>query len=192
MAERIYRRSDNCSITRQEPMKPARIEIKDKIDQLLAVLDKDIKHAERSLIYLNDLRSFVIKRDSVALARLLEKIRAQTDNYVANELKRLSLRRELADAFDCEPQKMNLSKLEANAPEQDKAQISRRKAKLTRLTKKLRQEHIATAMLLAECGRLNRLLVKTIFGTNTNSTVTYDSNGTTARQADTAFVNLQF
>jgi len=173
-------------------MKPARIEMKDKIDQLLAVLDKDIKHVEQSLTCLNDLRSFVIKRDTVALAGLLEKIRAESDNYVANELKRLSLRKELADAFDCEPQQMNLSKLEANAPEQDKAQINRRKAKLTRLTKKLRQEHIATVMLLAECGRLNRLLVKTIFDTNTSSTVTYDSNGTAARQAGTAFVNLQF
>jgi len=167
------------------------MEIKDKINELLGVLDKDIEHVEQSLTHLNDLRSFVIKRDSVALGQLLEKIRAQVDNYVANELKRLSLRKELADAFGCEPEQLNLSRLEANAVEQDKAQISRRKTKLARLTNKLREEHIATAMLLAECGRLNRLLINTIFNTAVNSALTYDSKGSTARQTDKAFVNLQ-
>ena len=48
----------------------------DKVDELLAVLDKDIEHIQRSLSRLNELRRLVIKRDDTALGKLLESIQA--------------------------------------------------------------------------------------------------------------------
>jgi hypothetical protein len=55
-------------------MKTAMIEIEDKVDQLLAVLDKDIQHIQDTLSTLNELRGLVIKRDDASLHKLLESI----------------------------------------------------------------------------------------------------------------------
>ena len=65
----------------------------DKIDELLAVLDEDIEHIQDNLSRLNELRSLLIKPSNESLDRLLENIRADSDSYAANELKRQSIRR---------------------------------------------------------------------------------------------------
>ena len=139
-------------------MKATATEIEGKVDELLAVLDKDIQHIHDTLSQLNELRSLVIKRDDTALAKLLGSIRAEADSYAANESKRQSIRRELADAFSCNVKEMTLSRLETVLPEQKKVQISDRKASLWASIKELKKEHSSTAMLLSECARFNSLL----------------------------------
>lgn len=173
-------------------MKAAAIEIEGKVDELLVVLDKDIQHIRESLSRLNELRSLVIKRDDVALDRLLEKIRVESDSYAANELKRQSIRKELVIALGCDFEQMTLSRLEAELSEGEKAQVSRRKTILRSLTKDLKNEHLSTALFLSECARFNRLLLNSVFDIGKIGTIIYDSNGTASRQTNKAFVNLQF
>ncbi len=164
----------------------------DKIGELLVVLDKDIEHIQETLSRLNELRSLVIKRDDVSLGKLLESIQAESDSYAANELKRQSIRKELAIAFGCNLEQMTLSRLEDELPEERKAQVTRRKTKLRSLTKELKREHLSVALLLSECARFNNLLLKSVFDLGKTGMVYYNSNGSTKRQTDTAFVNLQF
>jgi len=173
-------------------MKATATEIEGKVDELLAVLDKDIRHIHDTLSQLNELRSLVIKRDDTALAKLLGSIRAEADSYAANESKRQSIRRELAGAFSCNVKQMTLSRLETLLPEQKKVQISDRKASLRALIKELKKEHSSTAMLLSECARFNSLLLRAIFDVGKTGTVTYSPNGAAKQQIDTALVNLQF
>jgi len=163
-----------------------------KIDELLVVLDKDIEHMQESLSRLSELRSLIVKHDDASLGGLLESIQAESDSYAANELKRLSIRKELAIAFDCNLEQMTLSRLEAALPEERKAQVTGRKAKLRSLTEELKKEHLGIALLLAECARFNNLLLKSIFDVEKTGVVYYSSNGSTSQQTDTAFVNLQF
>jgi len=47
----------------------------DKIDELLAVFDKDIEHIQDSLLRLDKLRSLLIKPNNESLDKLLESIR---------------------------------------------------------------------------------------------------------------------
>jgi hypothetical protein len=164
----------------------------DKIDQLLFVLDEDIRHIQQSLSRLNELRSLVVKRDDLSLAKLLENIQAESDNYMANELKRQSIRKELAVALDCNLEQVTLSRLEAVLPKEKGAQMSERKARLKSLTGQLKREHLSTALFLSECARFNRLLLKSIFDLGKTGTTMYGSDGHTERQDDMAFVNLQF
>ncbi len=164
----------------------------DKVDELLAVLDKDIEHIQRSLSRLNELRRLVIKREDTALGKLLESIQAESDNYRSNELKRQSARKELAIAFGCSLEQMTLSRLEDVLSGEKKAQVSERKAKLRSLTKELKKEHLGTALLLSECARFNHVLLKTILDIGKTEIVHYNCNGATSRQTETAFVNLQF
>jgi len=176
-------------------MKATTIAIEDKVSKLLAVLDKDIRHIQDSLSCLNEMRSLVVKRDDVTLGKLLESIQAESDSYTSNESQRQSIRKELANAFGCNLEQMTLSKLEASLPKGEKAQVTKRKARLRTLIKELKKEHLSTALLLSECARFNNLLLKSIFDFRRTGTVIYNSNGSTSRSAlgrNAAFVNSQF
>lgn len=172
-------------------MKATATVIEDKVDELLAVLDKDVEHIQQSLSQLNEIRGFVIKRDDAALGKLLESIQAGSDTYRIHELKRRKIRKELANALGCSPQQVTLSTLEAAVPNEKKAQVARMKARLGPLVKELKKEHLSTALLLSECARFNGMLLMSIFDLGKTGAVTYNSNGATRQQADAAFINLK-
>ena len=166
--------------------------IEEKVDELLACLDKDIQHIEQNLSQLNELRSLVIKREDVALGKLLESIRAGEESYRNHELYRQSIRKELAIAFDYNTEQMTLSVLEATLPKAKRAQISQMKTKLRSLIEECKKEYLSTTLLLSECARFNNMLLKSIFDIGRTETVYYNSNGAARRQSEMAFVNLQF
>jgi len=172
-------------------MKVEAVAIQNKVDELLAVLDKDIQHIQDSLSWLNELRGLVIKRDDVALSKLLQSIQAESDSYVRNVQQRQSLRKDLANALGCQVEQITLSRLAAIVPEEKKAQVTGIKTKLRTLVEQLKKEHLSTALLLSDCARFNNLLLKAIFDLGKTPTVYYSPNGAAKRQTDTAFVSLQ-
>lgn len=180
-------------------MKSTATEIEDKVDELLACLDKDSRHIQESLLQLNKLRSLVIKRDDAGLGTLLKIIQTESDSYRNHESKRQTIRKELANAFGCNIKQMTLSALEvhlgtpsgASLPKGKKAQVTKKKAELMSLIKELKKEYLSTTLLLSECTRFNNLLLKSIFDLGKTGTVYYNSNGATKQQTDMAFVNLQ-
>jgi hypothetical protein len=173
-------------------MKAIAVEAEEKIDELLLCLDEDIRHIRDSLLRLDELRSLVVRRDDVALGRLLESIRAELDSYKSHELKRQSLREELAVAFGCNLEEITLSRLEAVLSGERKAQVVERKSKLRLLTVELKKEHLGTMMLLSDCARFNGVLLRSVFELGKTGTITYNSSGSAKRQTDMALVNLQF
>jgi hypothetical protein len=173
-------------------MKATTVGIEDKIGELLVILDRDIQHIEGCLLLLNELRSLVIKRDDASLGKLLEGIQAESNSYKSHELKRQSIRKELAIAFGCEVEQMTLSRLEAVLPVGEKAEVTERKVKLKSLTEQLKKEHLSTVMLLSDCARFNSLLLRGIFDLGKTGMVYYNSNGAAKRQTDRAFVNMEF
>jgi len=173
-------------------MKAATVEIEDKIGELLVILDKDIEHIQESLLRLNELRSLVVKRNEADLCRLLESIQGGLDSYRSHELKRESVRKDLAYALGCKLEQVTLSKLEAVLPEEQKAQVIAKRAELGTLTEELKKEYLSTAMLLSDCARFNRQLLKSVFDLGKMGVVYYNSKGSTKRGMTKAFVNLQF
>lgn len=173
-------------------MKTAAFEIEDKINQLLAVLDKDIRHIEDTLSRLNDLRSFIVKRDDASLQKLLESIRSESNSYKENESKRQLLRQELAAALNCDFKQMTLSGLEAELSGEKKTEVTQRKIKLKTLAAKLKKEHSSTIILLTDCARFNNMLLKSILELGQAGTITYSPRGSAERQTNSAFMNLQF
>lgn len=173
-------------------MKSLPTEIEDKIEELLICLDKDSQHIEESLSQLNKLRGFVIKRDDSGLSTLLKIIQAESQEYRNNESNRQTIRKELANALGYSTEQLTLSVLEANLPDRHKIQIIKKKSKLMSLIKALKKEYLNTALLLSECARFNNLLLKSIFDLGNTGGIYYNSNGTTKKQNDVAFMNLQF
>jgi len=160
------------------------------VDELLAVLDEDVRLLEKTLIPLDELRGFVIKRDESSLRTLLEKIETERNAYGANEQKRRQIRQELARLLGCPAEAMNLSKLERDAPAEKQTAVSERKTKLKGLTEKLRTEHFSTVMLLSECARLNRLLLRSVFGFSGRGVI-YGADGNTKWNADRSIVSAK-
>jgi hypothetical protein len=163
-----------------------------KVDELLEVLDRDIHHVQQNLSWLNELRALLIRRDDAALARLMDKIRLESDSYKTNELRRQSLRKELADIFQCPFEQMTLSRLEAVLPQETVEQVVQKRAQLKPLVDQLKKEHLGTMLLLAECARFNNLLLTSIFELGKTGMLVYGPGGTASRQNDNVFVNFHF
>jgi hypothetical protein len=163
-----------------------------KVDELLEVLDRDIRHVQENLSWLNELRALLIRRDDAALAGLMEKIRLESDSYRTNELKRQSIRKELADIFQCRFEQMTLSRLETVLPQEKVAQVVQRRAQLRPLVDRLKKEHLGTMLLLSECARFNNLLLTSIFELGKTGMLVYDPSGAASQQNDNVFVNFHF
>lgn len=172
-------------------MKTSAFEIEDKVDELLICLDKDIENLQKNLSNLDELRSLVIKHDDVALGQLLEKIRAESDSYKKHEINRQSIIEQLSKYFNCNIKDVTLSKLGEFVPEAKKNHIIQSRIKLKTLTGKLRKENSRTALLLSECARFNKLLLKSIFNIGNTEAVFYNANGAARKRDERAFVNLQ-
>ncbi len=173
-------------------MESAILGIEGKIDELLVVLDEDIRHVRASLLRLDELRGLVVKRDQAALGRLLEKIREESQEYSLNESKRESMRMGFAAALRCGVGDMTLSRLESVLGDEKRIEVAQRKVELRSLTEKLQREHAKTAMLLSDCARFNSALLRGILGIGNTGTTTYGSDGVRRVQSNSVFVSLQF
>jgi translation elongation factor EF-G len=167
------------------------IAIEEKVDDLLACLDKDVQRVQESLSQLTELRSLVIKRDDAALGKLLENIQAGSDRYRTQESQRQSIRMDLAAALGCKIERITLSSLEKNLSKTKREQVSRMQTRLKSLVQQLRKEYLSTVLLLSECSRLNNMLLKSIFNVGGTGDVYYNANGVSRRQTGLTFVNLQ-
>lgn len=164
----------------------------DKVEDLLVCLETDSEHIQESLSQLNELRSLVIKRDDVALGRLLESIQAESQRHRNQQQRRQSIRKDLANALECGIEQMTLSKLEQALPKTMTGRVSRMKVELKSLIEAFRKEYLSTVLLLSECSRLNGMILKSIFKLGRTGEVYYNANGLTKRQTETAFVDIQF
>ena len=172
-------------------MRTIESEIEEKVDELLVFLETDVRHMQESLSYLNELRGLVIKRDDVALGRLLESIQAKSESYTGNESNRQAKRKELASMLGCKLEQITLSELASHVQQDTRERISAMQAKLRSLAEELKKEHKSTSMLLSECARFNNLLLRSVFDLGQTGAVYYNSNGATKRHLDNALMNLE-
>ena len=160
------------------------------VDELVVVLDKDIMQVELTLERLDSLRGAVIRRDEDGLRQLLETIQTEGTEYKGVESRREEIRGRLAIILGCDFEAMNLSALcSVLEGERERAVYSRREVLLT-LTDKLRMEHSCTMILLRECSRLNKTMLKGMFGRGDES-VTYTSRGNAQWEIQNEMVNMR-
>lgn len=172
-------------------MKALMTEIENKVDQLFLVLDKDIQHIWDNLSKLNKMRDFVAARDDTSLHKMLESVKSESNDYKGNELKRQSLRKELALALDCSFEQMTLTRLQSELSGPMKDGVTRRKIRLQTLSSQLKKEHLSTTMLLADCSRFNSAMLNSLLKCGQSEPSTYSQNGSIQRQAGSAFVNYK-
>ena len=154
------------------------IEIENKVSEMLECLNVDIEHIQKNLSYLNELRSLVIKRDDTELMKLLNEIQMESDSYKEHELKRHMIRKNLANLLGCPIEKVTLSTLETMLDDERKNSISTKKAQLKFLVQNFKKEYASTIILVSECSRFNKMLIKSIFQPSKAGSVYYNAKGT--------------
>jgi hypothetical protein len=167
------------------------IEIENKVDEMLECLNVDIEHIQKNLSYLNELRSLVIKRDDTALSKLLENIQQESEVYKNNESKRQNIRKELAHSFNCSIEQMTLSMLETKLADIKRNQVNNKKVQLKTLVEEFKKQYSSTIILISECARFNKMLIKSIFDLGKTGSVFYNASGKAKEHNNTAFVNMQ-
>lgn len=162
-----------------------------RVRMLLTVLDEDIRHVETVLLRLDALRALLVKRDDMGLEQLLEEIRRQGETYADNEQKRQALRRELAAQLGCRESDLTLSKLRGRLSGQNRAAIEERQARLKSLVEQLKREYKLTTLLVADCARFNRSLMRALFGGDGKGSMTYGPSGAAKHQTGTTLMSLK-
>ena len=174
--------------------------VENKVAALLEVLDADARHLESALARLDLLRSLLIRREDAALEQLLSEIHQQADAYRAIEQKRQQLRKDLALDLGCTESELTLSRLrkELAGPTCSEAQrrcgaaVADRQARLRSLAAQLRHEYTLTALLLRDCARFNRSLLRVFLGSASRGCATYTPTGATHRDPSAALMSIQF
>jgi flagellar biosynthesis/type III secretory pathway chaperone len=162
-----------------------------KVRMLLDVLDEDIRHVETVLVRLDALRALLVKRDDGGLEKLLEEIHRQAETYADNEQKRQGLRRDLAVQLGCRESDLTLSRLREQISGHNRTAIEERQARLKSLVEQLKREHKLTTLLIADCTRFNRSLMRALFGAGDKGSMTYGPSGAAKHQAGTTLMSLQ-
>ena len=153
-------------------------EIENYVDEMLDCLDVDIEHIRKNLSRLNEMRELVIKRDDVELRKLLDSIQGESDIYRENETRRLMLRKKIADSLGCGIENITLSKLANRLPENKRNRVIEKKEQLKSLVGNFKKEYAGTIVLVSECARFNKMLLRSIFNHGQTGSVYYGANGT--------------
>jgi hypothetical protein len=165
--------------------------VRERIELLLDVLDKDCRHIERLLARLDGLRAALIRRDDSEMSEVLGAIRREAAGHTATERQRQDLRQQLADDLGWSKSDVTLSGLKAVLSGAQHRALAERQAGLRSLVETLKREYALTAMLVSDCARLNRSLTQALFGGEGGTGVTYNASGSTRHQGERTLVSLQ-
>lgn len=168
------------------------------VDELLSVLDAEAELVDKSLACLDRMRGCVIKRDETGLGQLLAKIQSEADVYTTQEGKRRAVCEKLAEVVGLSADEVSLSRLQQLRKEADgfelsadrSAAVSERRQTLQKSIARLRAEQAATAALLSECARLNRLMLSGIFEDRPGAD-TYSAEGKARRDGQPNFMSAR-
>jgi hypothetical protein len=160
----------------------------DLLADLHEILDQEQRRIEQTLTQLNDLRSAVIRRDEAGLQDLLNQIQARQSDFSQLDRRRQQLRQRLAEWIGCDSDRLNLTRLIRGLPAEQGDPLRQRQEQLYKQVRQLKMEHHLTGLLLADCARLNRTLLRAMLGGGGDS---YNAQGRSSWQVQDRLVSVQ-
>lgn len=165
------------------------VDINEKIDRLIEALSIDQRHLQHALCRLGELRDYMIKNDVTSLEQMLKTIRMESDAHLANEYIRQSLRKDLSVMLGIEFSELTLVRIAEFVTNPRKYRLLEKRSELKGLAADLKVQYQATAMLIKESARVNKLLLNSLMNSNSDSNVTYNAKGYTSRETGNVFMN---
>ena len=146
--------------------------------ELIAVLDEEIHLLDVRRRQLEHLSESLVNRDEIRLKELLDGIELIVHNQASADMKLKAVRNALAGAVGLDQETATLTTIMEYMTPLQKSDVDYRRQQIMLLAEALRNQHLATAMLLRECTRINRMIMDSLFP-RAESVTTYDTNGST-------------
>ncbi len=146
--------------------------------ELITVLDEEIRLLDVRRGQLEHLSEALIARDEARLKELLDEIEVIVHNQTSTDMKLKAVRNSLASAVGLDQETATLTAIMEYMTPMQKSDVDYRRQQIMLLADALRNQHLATAMLLRECTRINRMIMDTLFP-RAESVTTYDTKGST-------------
>ncbi len=160
--------------------------------ELLIVLKQESAAMGQVSMWLTQLQESVMERDEPGLEALLKEIQTHENRMPELERKRQSIRGDLAIVLGLPFEQLTLTRLEDLLTGELQNQVSQMKAQLQVQTGALHAQRQGAVMFLADCTRLNRQLLNSVFDNRQESHTTYSARGNAEHQRSSALVNVQF
>ncbi|HOK65224.1 MAG TPA: flagellar protein FlgN [Anaerohalosphaeraceae bacterium] len=161
-----------------------------QVDELLVYLDCQALALERVLTFLDEFRRALIRRDTGALERMREQLEEEGRIGSEMEARRRHLMEQFAAAMGCRVERVCLSEICRRCEPMQQVPLRERQERLKALTARLRQQHLATELLVRECARLNRRLLEVLTGQPGGSCL-YDAHGRSGGMNSSGLVSVK-
>jgi len=159
-------------------------------DQLLAALDEEIRLLEIRTSQMKALSAAIVERAESAMENLLGEMQQAQDAQAGVDARLKQTRAALAGDLACPERDVKLGWLAERLGEPQRTQIRRRRRRVLDLAEALRQQQLRTSILLAECARVNRLLLESLFP-RSKAVDTYSGRGPERWRPDTGVVSAE-
>ena len=163
----------------------------DLIDKLLSVLDVESHLLELRRTQMEELHDLLIHSDEARMERLLcEMEQAQQRQFETDEAL-ASVRSALARAMGRPDGKVRIQEILPYLDEPIRLAVKDRREKLMLQANRLREQHLATTILLSESLRINRILLEGLFPRR-EALETYDTKGVRKWQKGTGLMDMEY
>ncbi len=146
------------------------------VDQLLELLDEQVRLLEEKRGHLRDLSSALIDRDESATESVLERMEDTERRGGEADCRLHRVRQSLGENVGCPAESLRLTALIPLLPAEKGRLLRLRRDRIAEQADHLRREHLRTVMLLNECVRINRMLLETLVP-GAGSVTTYGTGG---------------
>ena len=166
------------------------------IAELLDLLDEEIVLLDLRRRQLEALSGAIVLRDNDRLEGLLEEIEQTLEVQASVDGKLKALRGALAEKLTApggapfRAGEVRVSAVAERLEGEQRQALEKRQRQIVHLAGELRTQHLRTAILLTECGRINRMLLEAIFP-HSQSVTTYSEGGSSSWRPDTGLVDAE-
>jgi len=160
------------------------------VDELIRLLDDEIHLLEHRCVQLAALSQATLQRDDERLEGLLDEIEQAQHTQAQTDLRLQALRSALAEFFDWPVAQMRLSRLIEELSGDRRPKLAYRREQILLLSERLKRQHLETTLVVAECARINRLLLESLFPELRNDT-TYGGHGESSWDPDVRLVDVE-
>jgi hypothetical protein len=134
-------------------------------------LDRQIDLLSRREAQLDALSECIIANDNDRMEQVLEEMARSRQCQAQADAQFQAAREELARHVGWPAGKTRLERLLGIVGQSDRRLLAQRRRQLIDLAERIRRKHRQTAVLLAECARINRLLIECLVGCDQRVTV---------------------
>ena len=165
-------------------------QIEPAIDQLLSVLDDEVRLLELKQSQLEDLSTALLEHDDEAIEALLEGFEQSAQAQASVDSRLRALRETLADALGCGAKELKLSRLITELPLEQARAVDGRRRQIIDCVARFRSQHMHTTLLLVESSRITGMLLDGMLQTG-DAVVTYGADGPDRWRSEIGLLNTE-